>query len=600
MKNRFLAIILGIAAIAISCKDDEGVRPTIDLESAEFTAPEFSNDATGTTVLEFDNAATQYEEFEWSAADYGVSIPVEYTIEADVDATFSNPTEVATGLRSTSYTMTVNDANGLALEMGLIPFEATTIYMRVTSEVEIEDTEALVSTSIERTLTPYVTEFESIYAIGAGVGGWDWALANEIYGTGPSTYSAIIQFIAEGDANFRFLEVEGDWTSTSYNYDFFASGTVDPLLENNMDGDTNFKFVGTTGYYRVTLDLKAPSIVLEYVSDTPPELYMVGSGVPAAGWDWTTPVQLTWIQDGVFEATTEFAQRTATEETAFRFFTVNGDWNSGLNYPHYADNEYEIDSKLFNAMDGDQNFALDAESGTYKIVVNDIEKTITLTPAGTAGPPKYLVGDATDAGWDWASPVELVQVEEGIFKGATSLSNTGAFRVFSTNGDWGSGTNYPTYITDGYTIDPYFADAMDGDNNFSFTGPEETYVFVLNENDKTITLEFPSEGGDAKYLVGDATQAGWDWASPVVLNQTESGVFKGLVDLTTTGAFRVFSVNGDWNSGVNYPTYSGDGYTIDANFEDAMDGDNNFSFTGTDGRFIFILNDNDKTITLVN
>ena len=329
-----------------------------------------------------------------------------------------------------------------------------------------------------------------------------------------------------------------------------------------------------------------------------PTLFIVGSGAPEAGWSWDTPVEFTWVQDGVWETTTEFVQRDGTNEAAFRFFTANGDWGSGRNFPYYVDNEYEIDSKLFDAGDGDNNFALSAETGTYKLSINDIEKTIVLAEAGTAGPPKYLVGDATDAGWSWDTPVELVQVEAGIFKGTTSLSNTGAFRVFSSNGDWGSGTNFPSYIADGYTITSEFVDAMDGDNNFSFTGTEETYVFVLNENDKTITLEFPSAGGDPKYLVGDGTQAGWSWDTPVVLNQTESGVFKAFVTLNAAGAFRIFSANGDWGSGTNYPTYAGDGYTIDANFTDAMDGDNNFKFGGTDGTFIFVLDDNAKTITL--
>lgn len=594
--NKYISLVMAFLVIT-SCTEDEKVLPTIDLENGEFVSSAFTSAETGTTVLEFANADNVYEVLTWSDASYdGVSIPVSYTVEAATDEAFSSPVTLASDLKATSLSLTVNQMNGFALGLGLTPFEASNINVRVTSSVDIKDLENLVSPAITRTVTPYVTEFESIYMVGAGVGGWDLALAVETYGTGPSEYSVIAQFIAEGDANFRFIETE-DWNAASYNYDFFASGTIDPLFENNMDDDNNFKFVGTTGYYRINVDLKAPSVTMEFISEDAPTLYMVGSGAPEAGWSWDTPVAFTWVQDGVFEATTEFLQNDGMNELAFRFFTIEGDWNSGRNYPYYSDLEYDIDSKLANAGDGDNNFMLTAESGTYQITINDIEKTITLDAAGTAGPPKYLVGDGTSAGWDWASPVELVQVEVGIFKGTTDFNGAGAFRVFSTNGDWDSGTNFPTFIADDYTITSDFVDAGDGDNNFKFTGTDGTYVFVLNENDKTITLEFPSVG-DPKYLVGDGTQAGWAWENPVVLNQTESGVFKAFVDLNTAGAFRIFSANGDWDSGVNFPTYVADGYTITSDFVDAGDGDSNFKFAGTDGRFIFVLDDNNKTITL--
>ena len=596
LSNIYSYLSLAFAVLLMACEDDR-VLPTL-ADPEVFEHPSMANDPTGSTVeLSFEDAAMVFEEFTWSASDYGVGVPVKYTLQVDSDDTFETPFILASDLSGTTASVTVGEVNSASLTLGLEPFEEGDLSIRVIGVVVGAEVDTTVSEVIVRTVIPYVTEFEPIYMVGAAVGGWDWAEAKEVYGTGPSEYSSIAFFDASGDANFRFFEAFENW-DVSWNYTFFGAG-ADPLFEDAGDGDNNLRFIGTTGYYRVTVNLKDQTVVMEDMGTEAPTLYMVGSGVPEAGWDWATPVQLEWIKDGLFEVTTEFVERTATEETAFRFFTINGDWNSGLNYPHYQMNEYDIDSKLVDAMDGDNNFALAAPSGTYKIVVNDIEKTIILAEAGTAGPPKYLVGDGTSAGWDWATPVELVQVEVGVFVGTSNFNTAGAFRVFSANGDWNSGVNYPTYIANGYTIDDQFEDAGDGDNNFKFNGVDGEYSFILDENNQTITLTFaPIDGAENKYLVGDGTSAGWDWATPVILVETASGVYKGRTAFNAAGAFRVFSINGDWNSGVNYPTYVADGYTVDAQFEDAGDDDNNFRFNGTDGTYIFTLDDNTQTITL--
>jgi len=217
------------------------------------------------------------------------------------------------------------------------------------------------------------------------------------------------------------------------------------------------------------------------------------------------------------------------------------------------------------------------------------------------GPSQFLVGSATDAGWAWDNPVELLQLEEGVFTGSTTLfprDGDEAFRVFSTRDDWGSGTNYPSFIENGYSIGTYFSNAEDGDSNFAFRGPEATYTFVLDENNQIITLEIPTNDAETKFIVGDATQAGWSWDNPVVLTQVETGVFRTMLQLSSSGAFRVFSIEGDWGSGTNYPTYIEAGFTIDENFENAEDGDSNFSFTGADGEYIFTLDENNNTISL--
>jgi hypothetical protein len=187
-----------------------------------------------------------------------------------------------------------------------------------------------------------------------------------------------------------------------------------------------------------------------------------------------------------------------------------------------------------------------------------------------------------------------------VYSGQVTFSND-AFRFFTVEGDWGSGTNYPTYESNGYTIDSNFINANDGDSNFYFNGTPGTYTLTVDNVNKTITLgagQGPNCDYDQLWLVGAGVpDAGWGWGTPVALSCTGNGVYSGQVTFSND-AFRFFTVEGDWGSGINYPTYQGNGYTIDSNFINANDGDSNFYFNGTPGTYTLTVDDVNKTISL--
>jgi len=205
---------------------------------------------------------------------------------------------------------------------------------------------------------------------------------------------------------------------------------------------------------------------------------------------------------------------------------------------------------------------------------------------------KFLVGAATPGGWGWDNPSEIVETSEGIFEGTLTFSNE-TFRVFEVKDDWGSGRNFPYYESEGYIIDSRFENAGDGDQNFRYTGTPGEYTFTLNTVDKTIRLTV----GESKYMVGAATPGGWGWDNPTEMFQIETGVWQSTL-VFTNDTFRFFDVKDDWGSGTNFPFYENDGYTIDANFENAADGDQNFRFIGTTGSYTITLDTVNKNITL--
>lgn len=222
----------------------------------------------------------------------------------------------------------------------------------------------------------------------------------------------------------------------------------------------------------------------------------------------------------------------------------------------------------------------------------------------------YAVGAGIAfAGWDWATPESFACTGNGVYSGNVKLQNNGGadnnFRFFTVATDWGSGQNYPFFADQGYTIDAQFEDAMDGDNNFAFIGTSGYYYLVIDTVNKVISLDEPTAIGsceiDILYAVGAGLpDAGWDWATPVLFACNENGIWSGYVNLTSAGDanFRFFTVATDWGSGRNFPYYVDAGYTIDANFEDAMDGDNNFKFIGTDGTYFLTIDEVNKVISL--
>lgn len=269
----------------------------------------------------------------------------------------------------------------------------------------------------------------------------------------------------------------------------------DPATEDPNTGDVYFRikaYVGNSGPETLS-DTQALTLVLpeDTGNDDPvcdlDVLYLVGAGVPDAGWDWTTPIQLPCTGDGIYSGNVNFIN------DAFRMFTANGDWNSGLNYPYYDGEGYTIDANFEDAFDGDNNFQFVGIPGFYNIEVDTFNKTITLTdpqPTGVCDLDQlWLVGAGVpDAGWDWTTPIQVLCTGDGVYSGNVNFANE-AFRMFTANGDWNSGQNYPFYFDDGYTIDANFEDALDGDNNFRFIGTPGIYYLTIDTFNKVISLE---------------------------------------------------------------------------------------------------------------
>jgi len=101
-----------------------------------------------------------------------------------------------------------------------------------------------------------------MYMTGSATGGWDQpGSGNSVKMTfvKENIWKATVTFTNGGA--FRFFAQE-NWSPVSYNYPYFADGTVDARFENAGDSDSNLKFTGTTGSYLITLDLNTKTVTL--------------------------------------------------------------------------------------------------------------------------------------------------------------------------------------------------------------------------------------------------------------------------------------------------------------------------------------------------
>jgi hypothetical protein len=381
LKRKTMKKIINISVFLIALLSFRGCEKKELLTiNGEIAPNEMDNLSKTEYVLSLGDADQTFETFSWTAPDYGFNAAITYTVQADVSGNeFAGAFDIVTVTHSTSASVTVGEFNQLMLEAELSPDTPHSLEFRVESVVN-DNVDPVYSVVKTATVTAYPTDFPPIYMIGDATGGWDLALAVVMYTTGaPGEYSIINEWTNDGA--FRFFDAP-DWNATKqWNWTYFEGGTVDANFENANDGDTNIRFIGTSGFYRITVNFATKTISLEPVEK--PRRLLVGSAMPG-GWDIQNPTEMTFISDGVFEVTSQFINDKPDDpvdpENTFRVFWKN-DWTAGWNYPYYVGEGYTISDLFEDALDGDNNFRFLGPTGNYTFSLNEWEKTITMVAA---------------------------------------------------------------------------------------------------------------------------------------------------------------------------------------------------------------------------
>lgn len=201
---------------------------------------------------------------------------------------------------------------------------------------------------------------QSLFIVGDGyIGEWDLSKALSLNSLGNNEFEAIGTF---KPGKFR-LFAEADWGAEQYGYSYFAGGTIDNKLADGGDGDSNFRFTGAAGVYKITVSLAEKTIAMEAVAA--PVLYIMGDD---QSWTPANAVPLTWKEGGRYEGTATF-----TNGSIFRFFAnndpANWDW-SGEQWRYSSFAGGSIDPDLADGGGSDSNFLFNGTTGTYTVRVD--------------------------------------------------------------------------------------------------------------------------------------------------------------------------------------------------------------------------------------
>lgn len=541
-----------------------------------------------------------------------VNAPATYTVEMSTDAEFTNPIALGSTDKN-NFSMTVSEFNTVLDNAGVQSFSATAVYMRINTGSALSNV-VLFQVSKFAVQVPNITSPNTGDAFTLSDVDPD-AVAMTVSWDDPeitttSTVDVVYQLeVAEAGTNFANVFSLGETQENTLEINHGDLNTY--VLDNNGEAgnakefDFRIRAIARTAAGDLFRSSAAITLsITPYDVALAPILYVVGAGAVDAGWGWDSPVELV-LQGKKWSGNINLSPENGGN---FRFFTdASLTWGSpSFNFPYFTDRNYTIDSNFEDAMDGDNNFLFTGTAGEYFMEIDTDSKTITLGPP-VVGPncnydQLWVVGAGAN-GWNWDNPVQIACTGTGVYEGNIDLKND-AFRFFTdTATQWGSTNfNYPFYEDAGYTIDANFENAGDGDSNFKFVGTPGVYFLQIDDVNKTITLG-PEQSQcdlDQLWLVGAGVpDAGWGWASPVALPCTGAGIYSGEVTFAND-AFRFFLDRAqEWASpSYNFPYFEGEGYTIDANFENAADGDSNLKFVGTPGTYTLTIDTGNKTIVI--
>jgi hypothetical protein len=254
-KHIFKTALFLFSIVWFSCEDD-GPKATLkeDIEPNALEALSATD-----YVLTMDQAEEVFQEFKWTAPDFGFPAAATYTVEVDrAGNNFATAEELAV-TEDLSATLTVGDMNDAMLALGLDPYEKTAVEVRVKTEIS-PNVDPVPSNIQAFTITPYVSEpsYATIYMVGSATE-FDWSetKATPMFRSETNAFMfTFTGYLEQGD--LKFLGYLGKWVPM---WGTNEAGTVQ-FRETDSDPDPWSFWVGANGYYTVTLDILAMKYTL--------------------------------------------------------------------------------------------------------------------------------------------------------------------------------------------------------------------------------------------------------------------------------------------------------------------------------------------------
>ena len=260
-----------------------------------------------------------------------------------------------------------------------------------------------------------------------------------------------------------------------------SAGTLQVRIVANVPGINNARQDVPSSISKVlTLTVTPYSTKPKPKYPVPAGLYIVGNATPG-GWSNPVPVpsqQFTQIDDHTFGIIINL-----TGGGQFLLLPVNGDWSH-----KYALTNADLASPTIKS---GGNFTPDAPnnmpgpdvSGLYKIIVDFVKGTYTITPVDPTTIPSnlYIVGDATAGGWNNPVPVPSQQfTATSAYTFSITLPLTGGkqYLFLPVNGSW----THKYSVTDNTIASLKQGGTFKEDAPDNFPGPDASGTYKIDVN----------------------------------------------------------------------------------------------------------------------
>jgi hypothetical protein len=383
-------------------------------------------------VLQVANATNTAVSFNWNMTPYGTNM-INYALQLDTaGGDFANPQIKQLGTALTTG-FTVNELNSAAIAAGVQGGSTKNVEFRVVSYLGAGYTTVLSSSSpVTISVTTFTPIPANLYIVGDAT---PLAWSNNA-GLSPSqqftriddvSYGIVIKLTAGG--SYVFLPEAGSW---DHKYGG-TSATGGNLLTDGTVPGSNTPAPAVSGLYEIIVNFQTGIYtVTPYTAIIPDNLYIVGDG--AGSWD--NPVALPAKQFTKLDAASFGIIVNLEAGKSYLFLPLNGNW----------DHKFGGTSATGGALLADvavpgSNTPTPATTGLYKIIVNFITNSYSVTPyIGPAVPDNlYIVGDATPGNWDNPVPTpsqQFTKLSNAEFRLTVSLKSTGSYLFLPINGNW--------------------------------------------------------------------------------------------------------------------------------------------------------------------
>ena len=384
------SFILAASLLLWGCKKDEiktiyngGKAPVL---SASQSAVNMTATDSTKTVL-----TLSWTDPSYSFSTGRTSLDVTHTVEIDkAGNNFANAQTISSAnMLQESQTgtfilpLTGAELNKITQDLELAPGQAHNLEVRVSSSLYVASTK-LSSNVINLAVTPYSTRPQPMYPVpdnlyiigGATPAGWGNPVpvpAQQLTKIDDNTFGTIIRLT--GGEKYLFIPVNGSWDAK-----YPVGDNSKPEAKTGTDFTVNsgqdIPAPDQTGYYKIIVDFITGKYSVEPfdVSTIPANLFIVGGATPG-GWGNPVPVpaqQFTKVNTFTFEITINLK---AGEK--YLFLPENGSWDHKFAVANNTVPEAKTGTAF--TVDSGQDIPAPDETGNYKITVNFLTNTYTVT-----------------------------------------------------------------------------------------------------------------------------------------------------------------------------------------------------------------------------